>query len=481
MTTTSASTSAGSAVSTLITSLGAGSGTDMTALATNLSAAQFVGRKDRLSASADKLDRQISAAGNLKSVVLSLASSLGDRVRAGDLSPQPRLANSAVATASLSGTAAPSGSYSLEVTVLAAAQTLASPAYASASAAVGAGTLTLRFGTVSSGGFAQDPAHATVSIAITAGATLADVAAAITAQGAGVSAYVANTVTGARLVIKGADGAANGFVLDAVETPGQPGLAALAWSPPGASGRLLGQAADAAFAIDGLAMTSPSNAVVDAVPGVTLKLTGTNAAAPTRLDFADPTAAIGSAMQDLTSALNQITAELKTDTDPLSGDLARDGGARGLRSTLSRLAGTIVMPNAAAGAPRTLADLGLSTKRDGSFALDSARLSATLAADPKGAAAMFTTGLYGIFATIDSTARTLTSASDPGSLAGSISRYTSQKARVSTDQTKLAAQQEALRSSMVARFAATDTRVGASRATLSFLQNQIDAWNAKAS
>ena len=38
--------------------------------------------------------------------------------------------------------------------------------------------------------------------------------------------------------------------------------------------------------------------------------------------------------------------------------------------------------------------------------------------------------------------------------------------------------QEKLRSTLTARFAQTDTRVGASRSTLSFLQNQIDAWNA---
>ena len=154
MTAATASTSTGSAVSALIASLGAGSGSDMTALATNLAAAQFAGRKDRLSAQSDKLDRQISAAGNLKSMVLSLANSLGDRVGAGDLSPQPRLADSAVATPSLSGSVAPSGAYSLEVIALAAGQTLASPAFPGPTATVGSGTLTLRFGTVSSGGFA---------------------------------------------------------------------------------------------------------------------------------------------------------------------------------------------------------------------------------------------------------------------------------------------------------------------------------------
>ena len=73
------------------------------ALANNLAIAQFAGRNDRLTQKSDTLDRQISTASNLKSMILSLASSLGDRVRVGDLSPQPSIANSAVAKATLSG------------------------------------------------------------------------------------------------------------------------------------------------------------------------------------------------------------------------------------------------------------------------------------------------------------------------------------------------------------------------------------------
>ncbi|MBA4162981.1 MAG: flagellar hook protein, partial [Novosphingobium sp.] len=53
-----------------------------------------------------------------------------------------------------------------------------------------------------------------------------------------------------------------------------------------------------------------------------------------------------------------------------------------------------------------------------------------------------------------------------------------QKARLASAQLDLTEAQEKLRSQLVTRFARTDTRVGASRATLSFLQNQIDAWNA---
>ena len=44
---------------------------------------------------------------------------------------------------------------------------------------------------------------------------------------------------------------------------------------------------------------------------------------------------------------------------------------------------------------------------------------------------------------------------------------------------KLAEKQEALRSSMVARFASADARLAASQSTLSFLQSQIDIWNSQ--
>src|SRR5438067_1400110 len=126
MTTATASTSA-TATQSLVTALGGGSGIDMTALAQNLAVAQFAPRIDRLTSSNEALDKRISAASSLKNLLQGLATSLGDRVRQGDLSPQPQVANSAVAKAALSGTIQPAGSFSLEVTALAKQQTLASP------------------------------------------------------------------------------------------------------------------------------------------------------------------------------------------------------------------------------------------------------------------------------------------------------------------------------------------------------------------
>ena len=148
-----------------------------------------------------------------------------------------------------------------------------------------------------------------------------------------------------------------------------------------------------------------------------------------------------------------------------------------MRKAFGALAGTIIMPGAAAGEPTTLSDLGLATERDGSFRLDTTRLNTTLSTHAKGASAMFTPGLYGVFSTIDRIARNANAVGNPGSIAGSFARYTSQKTKTTEDQTKLTEAQEKLRVQLVSRFAAADSRVGASRSTLSFIQNQIDVWS----
>lgn len=469
-----------SSASSIISALGTGSGVDMAALASNLAAAQFQLRNDRIAIRTDTLERQISTASALRNSLSMLASALGDRVRAGDLAITPRVANPAVATASMPGGTAPSGSYTLEVTALAQGQTLASPGFADPATAFSEGALTIRFGTVGGGAFSADPDQAALTVNVGAGATLADIASAINAQRGGVSAYVAQTADGAKIVLKGAEGANKAFVIEAADAPDSSGssLSALAWQPAmGDAGRRLSASSDAQFMLDGLAMTSARNDVGIVAPGLSLKLTGTNAGVPTSITFPSPVPTLSAAMQDLVGALNSVAGDLRAATDPLTGDLARDSGARTLQRTFAGLGGLVIMPDAPEGAPRTLSDLGLAIERDGTFRLDSARLQATLARDPEGVAAMFTTGLHGVFATFDRISRAASRTGDPGSLAGSIARYQSQSQQLSTDSAKLIEQQERLRASLTARFAKADVQIGASKSTLTFLQAQIEAWN----
>lgn len=467
-----------SATSSLIATLGVGSGIDFAGLAKDLAAAQFAGRIDRNSARTESVERQISAASALKSSLLQLAASIGDRVRSGDLSSQPLIANSSVAAVSR-GTASGRGSYSLEVSQLAASQVLSSSSFASSTAQPGSGTLTFRFGTVSGGSFAEDTSRAAAIVSVPSGASLADVAGAINAARIGISAYVAMGTGGAHLVLKGKEGAANGFTVEAAETPGEEGLAALDWSPTGGSGQLQATARDAEFKLDGLAMARPSNAIPDLVPGLSLTLTATNPGAPTTIRFSDPGAAVSTFMNDLVGALNELAGELNKQVDARAGEMARDKGAQALRRALSQLAGTVIMPGAASGEPATLADLGLATNRDGTFRLDNARLTATQKASPEGIAAMFTTGIRGVYASFDSMARRLTSIADPGTLSGSLNRLNAQKLKLTNEASDLAEGQERLRARLSAQFSGTESRVGAARSTLSFLQNQIAAWNAQ--
>ncbi|MEL0209188.1 MAG: flagellar filament capping protein FliD [Novosphingobium sp.] len=476
MATTTSSTSSTSATAQIVSALGGGSGINTSQLAEQLAAAQFAARLDQLNAKNDKLTAQISSASNLRSLMSTLASSIGSLIRTGDLAVTPAISNASVATVS-KGTATGSGTYNLEVSALANAQKLVTPAYASSTATVGSGTLTLRFGTISGSDFTADTARSQVDITIAAGATLADVAAAINNANAGVSAYVANGSAGAQIVLKGQEGAANGFVIETTPDVGGEALSDLAWTPASAGSRLKGTASDAAYSIDGIDYTAKSNTVNDIVPGLNMKLTGTNVGNPATISFSNPSTGISTAMADLVGALNEVVSQLNTATDKASGELNNDPGARALRTSLTKLAGTKIMLNAADGKPSTLADLGLKIERDGTFSLDSARLSTTLKDSPQEAGAMWTTGIFGVFATIDKIARA-TSTTTGISLGSSITRYTALQKTATEKRSDLADKQEALRQQLVSRFASMDSRVSGSQSTLSFLKAQVDAWNA---
>ena len=78
---------------------------------------------------------------------------------------------------------------------------------------------------------------------------------------------------------------------------------------------------------------------------------------------------------------------------------------------------------------------------------------------------------------IDRLARDNTTRSDPGSLAGSVSRYEAQVERNSDKLDRIAEQQENLRERLTRDLVAAERRISASQSTLSFLEQQIEAWN----
>lgn len=469
--------------SSIISALGAGSGVDFIRLASDIAAASFAVQRQSVETRRTSLEAQVSAAAQLRNAVTGIASALGERVRTGDLAPRPQLANASVARVTVPTGLSPRGNFSLEVTQLAQGQTLVSKTYANRDALVGEGTLAIRFGTVDGTDFNEDTARSALSISVAADDTLATLAAKINqTSGGAVSAYVATGTTGAQLVLKGAEGAASGFVLEPVSASASPSAVAgdlsyIGWGPATDAGELRSTSRDATFALDTVEMTSPTNRVTGLPGGFTLDLTGTNIGAPTALTFANSTDALTAVMGDFVAALNDIVAQVNELSAPLGGELGNDPGARELRRDLAGLAGRIVMPGAADGEPRTLADLGLALNRDGTFQLDSARLNRALEASPDAVAAMFTAGPSGVFATVDRFSRENSLIADPGSLGGSLRRFETQIANSDERLTRIGEQQDALRDRLTREFVASERRVAASQSTLTFLRAQVAAWS----
>lgn len=471
-----------SSISSIVGTLGGGSGVDMVKLAADLSAARFAPRIAQLEARNESLETRISAASDLRNLVSQLADALGERMRTGDLAPRPQISNASVASVAVQPGANPSGTFALEVSQLAAAQQLVLPPYASGEDPVGEGTFTIRFGAVDGANFAEDTAREALSIDVTTDDTLASLASKINAADAGVTAYVASGANGAQLVLKGETGAANGFVIEsqsAAATPSAtPGdLSYLSWSPAADSGQLRAGAQDALFSFDTVPMTSASNDIADLPGGFSVSLSGTNIGAPATISFASRNDAISAVMGDFVAALNDITNTLRDVANPLGGELSGDSGARALRRALSSLTSQVIMPGAIGSEPATLGALGVSINRDGTFRLDDAKLNAALTDHPEATAAMFTTGLFGIYATMDDLSRSAGAIGNPGSLAGSVERYSQQIERNQENLAKIAEQQDKLRQTMTRQFVAADRSVSLSQSTLSFLQGQIEIWN----
>lgn len=472
------STSSNSATQALLAQLGGSTSIDATGLATQLAQAQYAGQIDQLNSRSAAITTQISEASTLMNMTSSLSSSLDTLITSGSLASTPQIANSQVATVS-AGSGAGSGSTTLEVSALAQGQTIASPVSAANTTDFGSGTLTITMGSVQGTSFTADSARSPVTVTIAQGASLSDIASAITASGTGLSAYVATNANGRQLVVSGPQGAANAFTISASEASGDPGLAKFAYSPAGSGGASLAQAAgDASYRLNGVARTSSTNAITDAAPGISLNLTGTNVGNPTTITFSDPTSQIGTAMSNLVSALNSIVGELNTDT-AAGAALNNNPAARALTRTLSALSSTVVMPDATTGQPKTLGDLGLTTNKDGTFTLDSTTLNKALQANPQAVAGMFTTGINGVYATIYNLSQSVNDPLNANSLAGSVNSLNTQQTSITAQLSKLNDQQTALRTQLISQFSALNTVVMADKSTQSFLTQQVTLWTNK--
>lgn len=405
-----------------ITSTGIGSGLDISSLVDKLVSAEQTPTQNRLDQQEAQVQAELSAYGSLKSALSSFQSQVQGLSQAADFQLfQATSSDPSAVTVSASASAAV-GSLDLDVSQLAQSQSVATNAFATSATPIGTGTLTFRFGTVTTDasgnvtGFTQNPDKADVTIDISASNnSLQGIRDAVNNANAGVSASIVNDGSGERLVFSATDtGADNAFVIGVSDNDGNDadasGLSQLAFNTSATQAQQIRAAQDAQLTVNGLAVSRASNEITDLIDGVSLSLKGTTTSTA-HIAVTQDTGAVKQKIQGFVDAFNKLQQQI----DQISGYNAQtktggvlQGNATVLRiaSSLQRLT-TSVVSVLDGRAIRSLADLGVTTAADGTLSVDSTKLDAALKShfDEVGA-------LFGISGLVDGSGLSYAGSSD---------------------------------------------------------------------
>lgn len=257
--------------------------------------------------------------------------------------------------------------------------------------------------TFQGGDIAISSGSVNLNVTIPDGFTLEDVRDLININGnpQGISAAIESDSSGARLVLSSSNGSSlTSTVTSSGGSVGSNALTALAPasdavatatgpnSSTGAAG-IITQAKSAVLFVDGLKVVSDSNSVTTAVEGVTLSLvsaqSATDIAAGKTIDITVGTdkAAVKGNLQKFVDAYNsmmttvgQLTAVVPVGEDdaPVTGALVGDVTARGLVAGLR----AELVKMSSDGSIKALAQLGITTQKDGTLKIDDTVLSSAL-------------------------------------------------------------------------------------------------------
>lgn len=496
-----------------ISSLGSGSGLDLQSLLTGLMQAEQQPLVALQSKEASYQAR-ISSLGTLKGVLSALqsaASSLAPTkgtAAAKYTSVSASIADSSIASATVTATStAVSGTYSLEVSALAQAQRLASPAssaYTSASSVIGTGDLTIAFGTLTgeppAGNFSADSQRTKTITIDSSNATLGGLRDAINAANIGATATIVtgtNATTGASeahlVLTSGATGLSNVMKLKGSGT-----LTDFDYDPATNSGTMSqdaaqgGQAAtNASFKLNGIAATSSTNSVTGVLDGVTISLLKTSAIltpatttptvtpatyTPTTLTVSKNTSS------GLTTALNSFITAYNTAnksmadlgaydaTTKAAGALQGDSTLRTARNQIRNL----VFGTSLEGTPayQRLSDIGVSLAKDGTLSLDSVKLGAAVASDPTAVANLvasigktFSTAMEGIVGK--------SGVDNSGSIASAVDGAKRSITDITKRQEAITARLAIIQANYTKQFTALDTLIASMKQTSTYLTQQL--------
>ena len=390
---------------------GIGSGIDIDSIVGALVNAQKAPKEAQLARLEKATTSRFSALGQLKGALSELQSSLKSLNDASLF--QKRSATSADATrltASATKDAA-AGTYQVQVKSLASSSKVASAEIAgAASATFNAGQLT-----ISVGGTALE------EVDIAQGAKLGDIASAINtklgSKGIGATVVSDPDTGAARLVLssnKTGDGQAVTLQATAPNAAGATfelqslniaaGVGSLSSSGSGAG--FISEAKNAEIEIDGIALRPTSNSVSDAISGVTLNLLKAELGVTTKVTVAEDKSSVTAGLKKFVDSYNKLIAtsneltavvQVGEGKAPVTGGLVGDSS---VRSVLSGLRSELV-EYADQDGIRVLADLGITTQKDGTLKIDDTKLNAALSENYDSVAG-FLTGESGLMARLDS-------------------------------------------------------------------------------
>lgn len=455
-----------------ITSPGIGSGLDIGSLVSQLVAAEGQSKSLRLDTREAKAQATLSAVGTLKSALSGLQSSLASLKSSSSF--ENRTATSAGTdyfTATATSSAA-IGNYAIEVVQLAQASKVRSAGFATADTIVGTGTLT----------FASGSDSFTLTIDDSTD-TLAEIRDAINAaeDNTFVNATIVNVDDGlggteSRLVLSGTKvGADNAITVtvdddDLVDVDAS-GLSQLV------TGNLAQMAAaqDAVIEIDGQTVTRSSNAISDAIDGVTLNLVAAHATSgdTSDLDVTVNTAAVTSAVNAFVDSYNKMIDtfnQLRSydASTGATGTLFGDATLRSIESQIRRELNDSV--SGLSGNFATLAELGITTEDDGTLAVDSTTLSDAISNNLSDVAEFFSSN-EGVATRLDSLISSYVQSE--GVLDMRSDSLNDQIEDITDQREALNRRLASLESRLMAQFTALDTLISQMNSTSTYLSQQL--------
>lgn len=472
---------------------GIGSGMDISNLVSALVQADGAPKAAQLTRQENASTERFTALGSLRSA-LSTFQGVLDKLNSSDLYAKRSATSGDSAVFSVKADKNASvGNYDVQVFNLAQSSKIALRGQANSTDAIGTGTLTIAAGDKS------------IDVSVTEGNnSLAGIRDAINAQSAdsGITATVVsdpNGGGGSRLVLSSSDtGSGNDISVQVATEAGDTGdLGVLAYAPPATTDyqptpvdpldpmapRVISYARDANLSIDGLAISSASNSVSDAIDGVTLTLkaaqsqedldAGTSVSLGVSMDKAGVRSSLQSFVDGynaLMTSINSLTSVTKVggdDGEPLAAALVGDSSVRSIMSGLRS-----EMTTVSSGGIRILADLGITTQSDGTLALDSDKLDEALDSNFD-ALSEFMSGDNGLMGRLDAKLEPYTQTG--GIIEGRTTALQNTLSSIDEQRERLETRLASLETRLLAQFNAMDTLVANLSSTGDFLSSQLSS------